>query len=197
MPNLELIDYSEKSFVIRGPDTKEYKEYLKSEGGRFNPALIDPITKMKFAGWIFPMAKKDYIRHTLEEYSLVDLNHGLKKETSKMEPIVNHQEILLPEQIKTISKPIMKREAIDESKKNMQEIVFDIEYPYVGQICVIYCGDKEIMGKVVSLNQQNNIVMDFVVRVDEQDFPRIYHVVLGFQCWRILGTLVEHKIELL
>jgi len=50
--NLEIIDYSEKSIAIIG-NTKEYKEYFKKLGGRFNKYLRCG------AGWIFSIKRKD------------------------------------------------------------------------------------------------------------------------------------------
>lgn len=56
--NLELIDYSEKSFAIIG-ETKPIKETLKTLGGSFNGRLsCGP-------GWIFSKSKIDIVKQTL------------------------------------------------------------------------------------------------------------------------------------
>ena len=57
---LQLESYSDKSFVIRGDKTKEYKEQLKEFGGKWNSNLKDG------CGWIFPNKNKDKIQEWVE-----------------------------------------------------------------------------------------------------------------------------------
>ena len=45
-------DYSAKSFVVRG-ETREYKESLRSLGGKWNSRLTDKETGDKFGAWLF------------------------------------------------------------------------------------------------------------------------------------------------
>ena len=45
---MNIKDYSEKSFVVYGDDTKKYKEEIKKLGGKFNSNLKDV-----GPGWIF------------------------------------------------------------------------------------------------------------------------------------------------
>jgi hypothetical protein len=52
--NIQIVDYSEKSFAIIG-DTKPIKDLLKVLGGRFNFKLSCG------AGWIFPITKKNEV----------------------------------------------------------------------------------------------------------------------------------------
>lgn len=52
--NIQIVDYSEKSFAIIG-DTKPIKDLLKLLGGRFNFKLTCG------AGWIFPITKKNEV----------------------------------------------------------------------------------------------------------------------------------------
>jgi hypothetical protein len=54
MTDLSCTDYSEKAIVVRG-NTKEYKDQLKSLGGKFNANLRDG------AGWIFPKKDEDKV----------------------------------------------------------------------------------------------------------------------------------------
>jgi hypothetical protein len=54
MADITILDYTEKSFVLRG-DTKEYSRFLADSGGKWNPNLKDG------AGWIFSMKKKQEI----------------------------------------------------------------------------------------------------------------------------------------
>lgn len=55
---LQLVDYSEKAIAVIG-ETKNYKDTLKSLGGRFNFNLTCG------AGWIFPKSKANEIKNKL------------------------------------------------------------------------------------------------------------------------------------
>lgn len=56
MSNIYSQKYTEKSIVVRG-ETKEFKESLKSLGGKWNSKLTDKSTQETFGGWIFPLSK--------------------------------------------------------------------------------------------------------------------------------------------
>ena len=59
------MEYSEKSFVVYGEDTKNHIACMKELGGRFNPKLNHPETKEKFAGWIFSKKHKESVENQL------------------------------------------------------------------------------------------------------------------------------------
>ena len=50
--NMQIEDYTAKSFVVRG-DTTPYKEALKDMGGKWNSRLFDKKSQETFGGWIF------------------------------------------------------------------------------------------------------------------------------------------------
>ena len=60
----ELVQYSEKSFVVFG-DTKAIKNKLKELGGKYNRNLVDPRTGNTSPGWVFSHKK-----HTLVSQEL-------------------------------------------------------------------------------------------------------------------------------
>ena len=59
---MELLDYTEKSFVVVGESTKNLKDSLKELGGRYNPNLTHPETKEKLAGWIFSKKQRERVQ---------------------------------------------------------------------------------------------------------------------------------------
>ena len=65
---MQLINYSERSFVIFGDDTVVYKELIKTLGGKWNRNLTHPITGEKFGGWIFSNRKLTDVSEKLREY---------------------------------------------------------------------------------------------------------------------------------
>lgn len=66
----ELVNYSEKAFAVVG-DTREIKELLKENGGRFNPALT--VNGVKCAGWIFSKKSLQAVRLALIGYTVQDI----------------------------------------------------------------------------------------------------------------------------
>ena len=55
MTELSCADYSEKAIVVRGEETKTYKEELKELGGKFNAMLKGG------PGWIFSKKSEDKV----------------------------------------------------------------------------------------------------------------------------------------
>lgn len=62
--NMNMKDYSDKSFVLYGEDTKKYKEEIKKLGGKFNSNL-----KEIGAGWIFSVKNKEKVEEFLNIFS--------------------------------------------------------------------------------------------------------------------------------
>ena len=54
-------DYSEKSFVLRGEETKEYKDQIITLGGKWNSKLSGG------GGWIFSNKQKDKVKNWLDD----------------------------------------------------------------------------------------------------------------------------------
>lgn len=61
-----ISNYSEKSFVVRGDDTKEHKDTLKNMGGKWNSGLTDKETGEKFGAWIFWSDKRQVVEQWLK-----------------------------------------------------------------------------------------------------------------------------------
>ena len=65
---MQLINYSDKSFVIFGDDTRNHKDLIKSLGGSWNSGLTNPITGERFGGWIFSNKKLNVVYDILGNY---------------------------------------------------------------------------------------------------------------------------------
>ena len=57
---MKFTDYSDKSFLICGDDTKDHKESIKTLGGKWNSTL---------KGWIFPKTKDKLVKEWLDGVS--------------------------------------------------------------------------------------------------------------------------------
>ncbi len=71
---MELLNYSEKSIALVGPDTKKWKDHIKSiSGAKYNANLSNKEDETKFAGWIFPTAQEETLKQFIE-----DVNDSMK-----------------------------------------------------------------------------------------------------------------------
>lgn len=85
--SLLLKDYSERSFVIYGDDTKVHKDMLKELGGKYNANLS--IGK----GWIFSKKSQDKVEEWLKTVC------DYKKEISNKDRILEKLEKMTEEKI--------------------------------------------------------------------------------------------------
>ena len=63
--NIELVQYSDRSYALFGEGTKSIKDELKTLGCKYNRGLTDPKTGEKRAGWIFSIGKLEKIKELL------------------------------------------------------------------------------------------------------------------------------------
>jgi hypothetical protein len=76
--NIYIEDYTSKSFVVRG-ETRDYKDALKSLGGKWNSRLTDKSTGDKFGAWLFWADKRDELEKWLSEgCSVTSANNSYK-----------------------------------------------------------------------------------------------------------------------
>ena len=80
--NMFLVDYSDKSCVLYGEDTKIYKDKIKNLGGSWNRNLSYGGNTIK--GWIFPLKYKKSIEEFLK---------GLKTTSRQVVSKENNSEI--------------------------------------------------------------------------------------------------------
>ena len=81
MSTIQIEKYTEKSIVVRG-DTTEYKETLKSVGGKWNSRLVDKQTQEKFGGWIFPSSKTKEVENWMNNKGSVNLSSSQSQHLS-------------------------------------------------------------------------------------------------------------------
>lgn len=71
---MQLINYSDRSFVLFGDDTRNHKDLIKSLGGKWNGGLTNPITNERFGGWIFSNKNLNVVYEILGNYITEDLS---------------------------------------------------------------------------------------------------------------------------
>ena len=103
MSTIRIEKYTDKSIVVRG-ETTEYKETLKSLGGKWNARLVDKQTEEKFGGWIFPLSKLKDVEKWMSNKSV-----GQPSSSSSSVPVassnrISNMENMLVEVIKELGK---------------------------------------------------------------------------------------------
>tara|TARA_B100001094_G_C18076893_1_gene743100 strand:+ start:305 stop:781 length:477 start_codon:yes stop_codon:yes gene_type:complete len=86
MSSIQIQDYTAKSFVVRG-DTRDYKEDIKTIGGKWNASLTDKESGERFGGWIFPSGK----RREVEKWLCEKDNGHEEKKTQEVRPSLMQQ----------------------------------------------------------------------------------------------------------
>ena len=65
---MHSINYSDRSFILFGDDTRNHIDLIKSLGGRWNRNLTNPITGERFGGWIFSNGRLNTVSSVLGNY---------------------------------------------------------------------------------------------------------------------------------
>ena len=84
MMKLTVEDYSERSFVVYGEDTKKYKDKLKEFGGKYNPNLSVGV------GWIFGKKNREKVDNWMngeEEDGVKETSNEIKYEELRTENV--------------------------------------------------------------------------------------------------------------
>jgi hypothetical protein len=181
--DVELINYSEKSFVLRGKKTKEWSNRLREEGGKFNCMLTDPLTMKKFCGWLFKKSDKEKIDKILYEM----MNDSIE--------IVNPEKSSLPSSSNLNTDVIIEDIPINNPIQ-YQKINFEIVIPQVGMKAKIYSNNNLLFtGKVLKVMKKNEMVTECLIKNDKNNhlLNTITCGIINFD-WRILGTLIETNI---
>tara|TARA_B110000008_G_C16790061_1_gene492277 strand:+ start:286 stop:744 length:459 start_codon:yes stop_codon:yes gene_type:complete len=102
MSTIRIEKYTDKSIVVRG-ETTEYKETLKSLGGKWNSRLADKQTEEKFGGWIFPLSKIKDVEKWMRNKSVGQQSSSMSV-TSTSSNRISNMENMLVEVIKELGK---------------------------------------------------------------------------------------------
>ena len=146
---MEIQDYTDKSFVLFGDDTKKYKDCIKEMGGKWNANLkIGP-------GWVFSTNQKDTVREWL-------------KSTNESTPIINKKDWMRNNIIEQHKKSVLSDDLIDELIKKMNIMnKYDDLKKYRHDLFII------LSSKNVSYNAYCNLDIDKII---EYSFLNSIHV---------------------
>jgi hypothetical protein len=123
---LDVEDYSEKAFVVRG-DSKTHKDSLTALGGKWNDRLRDG------AGWIFPMTKKpDVLKWGKGSINTVPVSFSYKQPYSNAAPVASENNSVdmrlvlsklnvMEKTMKAILSKLNALSAVDDSESEYEE----------------------------------------------------------------------------
>ena len=159
-------DYTEKSFVISGEATREYKDSLKTLGGKFNRNLRNGL-----AGWIFPKSKQESVMSFV-----LKVNSG--EMSSADLPTFDSLDIPVVDTPKAV---------------NYQFVKFKVFKPKEGmKVKLTTFGKSSMQGKVTSVESYNKDGVIDTVYVDFDGKTSMGAVCRGK--WQIYGYFEPHTL---
>ena len=161
---LTVEDYSDKSFVVRGEKTRDFKDNLRTLGGKFNRNLRGG------AAWIFPKTKQETVVDFVMQVNSGEVSSALPGITS---------DAGLP----TVPNPNVR-------SNPYQYVKYKIYKPREGMKATLTTNGKTMEGRVVKTEINNNVVDTAYVEFDGQRSLAI----TGRGRWEISGLFSKHTL---
>jgi hypothetical protein len=161
---LNVRDYSEKSFVVGGELTKKYKDILKSMGGKFNRNLEGG------PGWIFSKKDQEKVNTFVNSVNSGEFTNDVPSMNTEMD---------LP----TVSAP-------PNSNSSYQYVRFKIFRPSEKQKVRLTTGGKTVEGRVTRLETHDGIVDTVYIDFDGKTSLGV----ICRSKWQIFGYYQDHTL---
>jgi len=168
---MDAVEYSEKSFIVFGDETKTYKEHLKSMGGRFNARLKERENFEGGPGWIFSMNKKEIVEDFLNNIEDYKLNNDL------------------PLQDELTDLPLMK---LPLNNTKYQTVKYKVFKPEKDMGVTIKTNSKTIEGKVLSVETHKDIIDTVIIEIEGGNTKAV--IINGK--WQIHGYTMNIRFDL-
>ncbi|SNW62275.1 Hypothetical protein ORPV_371 [Orpheovirus IHUMI-LCC2] len=173
---MEIIPYTEKSFILVGSDTKNYIEKLKEMGGTYGRYWKNRVTGENFSGWMFNINKMPEIEEFLrtpDTYQPVSPRSS-GQGRSRQQPTSYFGQ-------QTIQQP------------GLQRVIYDIKVPNVGNIVNVVIGSSITPLRVGTvLSSKNDGLLDTLYLQADDNSINVAKIVNGE--WQIISNLTEHKV---
>lgn len=176
---LHVIDYSDKSFVVYGELTRNYKDALKTLGGRFSKNLT--IGGKSASGWVFGLKNKEKVMNFVMSVNERTGGHDGHNIPSMIPSMSN---IGLP----VVAPPVV----APTNTSTYQFVKFKIYCPRERQNVRLNTGGKVVHGVVTKTESHNR---DGVIDTVYIDFNG--QTSLGVICrskWQIFGYFADHSV---
>jgi hypothetical protein len=223
---MELLDYTEKSFVLHGEQTRDLTKQLKELGGKFNPNLTHPETGLKFAGWIFSKKQKEKIESLIHDSPIIQTPATTDAIDDLLDPIqrlgladngpdpIKKVRGKTIERSKTVHEPIVpKTQILQERELHQKDLLFDeipevsSQPPEIQEISFSMIVPKVGM-KVKVCFEHLALVLKIVEVIKNEDGYSLefvaskdgrqnYRFVMVGKNWRLLTTEIPHYLNFL
>ena len=170
---LNVVNYSDKTFVIFGDATKIHKESLKALGGKFNGRLkVNPQTGFPGgAGWIFLYKFKDDVMNFVNR-----VNNGA---------IQTQREI--PDQGEAGNLPTV---TVPVKNNTYQTVRWKVFLPREGMTVTVKANGAQMVGNVLQTETHHDIVDTCYIVVGETTSK----LVICNGKWTVWGYMVDHSV---
>uniref|UniRef100_A0A6C0EMS6 Uncharacterized protein n=1 Tax=viral metagenome TaxID=1070528 RepID=A0A6C0EMS6_9ZZZZ len=175
-PNLTIEKYSDRSIVVRGEKTKEYKDQLKELGGKWNPNLKGG------AGWIFSLKKESKVRALLGKESSSDSSASSSSEDIPLKTLIKKES----------------SSSSDDEKESSSGSAEEKKMPHVKLLgeCNEYSQKVNVPKTVKAIENFCTLLQANKVKDSKEAFLKLPHVV---QClflqhaWTIISNKSKHS----
>jgi hypothetical protein len=174
---LQVVDYSDKSFVVYGELTRKYKDILKPMGGRFNKNLT--IDGKLASGWVFGLKNKEKIMNFV-----MSVNQGTMNSNNGIPSVPSTSNIGLP----VVAPPV----PVPTNTSTYQFVKFKVYCPRENQSVRLNTGGKVVHGVVTKTESHNRDGVTDTVYIDFNG-----QTSLGVICrskWQIFGYFTDHSV---
>ena len=177
---LNMVDYSDKTFIVFGEATKTYKEQMKDLGGKFMKQMKERPGFAGGAAWMFFMKLKPQV---------IDFVNSVNNRQINQHEGVTHQDTInlnvtgqlaLP----TVIAPI--------HNATYQTVHWKVYKPVAGMSVTIKAGGASAAGEVLQVESHRNVVDTAYISLNGNTSKLV--IINGY--WQVHGYMVEHRVLL-
>jgi len=206
LPPIEVLDYTEKSIVVRG-DTKPYKSHFQGLRGLWNANLTDE-TGSKFGGWIYPKKQTNDVLDLVDRINAGEVtpepvtpspDRGGRRlaPATRAEPTSRTP----PRSVPGPRTPPRKKPQVPAGSKmaaltpSTQTLSYVVPLPKVGATAkIVYEAGSTIPVKITELISGKTGGVD-AVYASPHDSEDIYKLAVTAGEWQVVGILEDHTIS--
>lgn len=190
---MEIKQYTDKSFVVVGEGTKEYKTQLGNLGGRWNGSLKDKETEEKFGGWVFSNTRREQVEKFLQSPESVEVPPKEKDRRSNNRTVKTDEDATYG----SVKANMLETYPV---KSGYQRVVYDLIVPEKGKDVIVVIGMNVTMKKVaMTMSSRNDGIIDTVYVSNDGNMNGdsnelgVVKIVNGE--WQMMNMREEHKVS--
>ena len=171
---LNLVDYSDKSFIVFGEATRTYKEQMKQLGGKFNMRLQPRPGFPGGPAWIFQPGQKPAVIDFMNQVNTRKITHH--------EEVMHQDSPTTALGLPTVIGPI--------TNTKYQSVHWRVFKPSEGMSVTVKAGGVVVAGKVLQVESHRNVVDTAYINVGGNTSKLV--ICNGY--WQVWGYMVDHRV---